>query len=453
MEIWQSNTCIKFENDQEASGDYIEFFEGDGCYSMVGRFGGRQGISIGKGCERIGTIIHEVGHTLGLWHEQSRPDAEEYITVVKEYIIPSYISEFLKRSEHEIATFNVPYDLGSIMHYGSTAFSVDQKSKTLLTKDPFYQMTIGQRDSLSFYNIKLINEAYCKGDCKEKNECRNGGYLNPSNCKSCLCPSGFGGSKCETHATSESNSKCGGTLKAIVDWQYIESPGYPDEYSTNVICNWLIEADKEERIEISFEDNFGIFCSSTCVDYIELKIGNDLANTGYRICCYDKPKDSLVSAKYQAVIIFHATTGEDTGFKLKFRKTMKPARTTPSLPKTTTTVPHTTIVGNDIWSEWGEWSQCSRSCGACGIKSRLRICKTAQCSGKVQQFLTCNLQACPVDIRCTKVKFKNRLCADGNICGKPGELLSSCSRPSCCPPFENIDGKCQTDQPLLIPLE
>ncbi|VDM11358.1 unnamed protein product [Wuchereria bancrofti] len=53
LEIWQSNTCIKFENDQEASGDYIEFFEGDGCYSMVGRFGGRQGISIGKGCERV----------------------------------------------------------------------------------------------------------------------------------------------------------------------------------------------------------------------------------------------------------------------------------------------------------------------------------------------------------------------------------------------------------------
>ncbi|VDO54926.1 unnamed protein product [Brugia timori] len=126
-------------------------------------------------------------------------------------------------------------------------------------------------------------------------------------------------------------------MKAIIDWQYIESPGYPDGYPTNAICNWLIETDKEERIEISFEDNFGIFCSSTCVDYIELKIGNDLANTGYRICCYDKPNDSLVSAKYQAVIIFRATTGEDTGFKLKFRKTMKPAQTTPSLPKTTTT--------------------------------------------------------------------------------------------------------------------
>lgn len=82
----------------------------------------------------MGTVIHELGHTLGLWHEQSRPDAEKYIKVVKDYIIPSYISEFLKRSENEITTFDVPYDLGSIMHYGSTAFSVDQKSKTLLTR-------------------------------------------------------------------------------------------------------------------------------------------------------------------------------------------------------------------------------------------------------------------------------------------------------------------------------
>ncbi|CAG9538218.1 unnamed protein product [Cercopithifilaria johnstoni] len=447
--IWQSKTCITFENDQEASGDYLEFFGGDGCYSMIGRFGGRQGISIGKGCERIGTIVHELGHTLGLWHEQSRPDAEKYITVVKDYIIPSYISEFLKRSENEITTFDVPYDLGSIMHYGSTAFSVDQKSKTLLTRDPFYQMTIGQRDSLSFYDIKLINEAYCKSYCKEKNECRNGGYLNPSDCKSCFCPSGFGGAKCEMHDASESNSNCGGTLKAGNDWKQIESPGYPDGYPTNITCNWLIKTNEEERIEISFEDDFGIFCSTTCVDYIELKIGNDMANTGYRICCYDKPANPLISEMYQAVIIFRATIAEDTGFKLKFRKTMKPAQTTSALLKTTTIAPRTTIAGKNIWSEWGEWSQCSRSCGACGIQSRIRTCKTAHCSGKGQEFSTCNLQACPVDARCHQIKFKNRICADGSICTKPGDLLTSCSRPSCCPPFQNVDGKCKSDQPVL----
>ncbi|VDK61182.1 unnamed protein product [Gongylonema pulchrum] len=83
---------------------------------------------------KVGTIGHELGHMLGLWHEHSRPDADEHIEVLKDYILPSYVSEFLERSTDEIITFDVPYDLGSIMHYGSTAFSADQKSKTLRTR-------------------------------------------------------------------------------------------------------------------------------------------------------------------------------------------------------------------------------------------------------------------------------------------------------------------------------
>lgn len=49
------------------------------------------------------------------------------------------------------------------MHYGSTAFSVDQKSKTVVTRDSLYQQTIGQREKLSFYDVATINTAYCKG--------------------------------------------------------------------------------------------------------------------------------------------------------------------------------------------------------------------------------------------------------------------------------------------------
>lgn len=40
----------------------------------------------------------------------------------------------------------------------------------------------------------------------------------------------------------------------------------------------------------------------------------------FRICCYDKPTNSLISAMHQVVIIFRATVAEDTGFNLKFRK-------------------------------------------------------------------------------------------------------------------------------------
>lgn len=43
--------------------------------------GGKQDISIGRGCGRKGIIQHEIFHALGRLHEQSRPDRNQYVTI------------------------------------------------------------------------------------------------------------------------------------------------------------------------------------------------------------------------------------------------------------------------------------------------------------------------------------------------------------------------------------
>ena len=67
------------------------------CFSLVGRdyyTKGSQVISIGHGCLSNATILHEIMHALGFWHEQSRPDRDKYVEVFWENIMPGKFNPF-----------------------------------------------------------------------------------------------------------------------------------------------------------------------------------------------------------------------------------------------------------------------------------------------------------------------------------------------------------------------
>ena len=64
------------------------------CYSYLGMIGGRQNISIGRGCETKGIVLHEIFHALGRIHEQSRTDRNKYVRINRGNIKPGMQAEF-----------------------------------------------------------------------------------------------------------------------------------------------------------------------------------------------------------------------------------------------------------------------------------------------------------------------------------------------------------------------
>ena len=64
------------------------------CFSALGHIGGQQPLSLGNGCFRHGTIMHEFLHAFGFYHEQMRTDRDDYILVNYDNIIPGITSSF-----------------------------------------------------------------------------------------------------------------------------------------------------------------------------------------------------------------------------------------------------------------------------------------------------------------------------------------------------------------------
>jgi len=115
------NGCIKIRPKTSRDKDWVDIIKDGGCWSRVGRQGGRQEISLSTGCHTQRTIQHEFIHALGFYHEQSRPDRDQYVKINWRNIQDENIGQFIRQKTS--LTFDVPYDGRSVMHYQSTAFN------------------------------------------------------------------------------------------------------------------------------------------------------------------------------------------------------------------------------------------------------------------------------------------------------------------------------------------
>lgn len=138
--------------------DYIRFVPSTGCSSHVGRKGGMQEINLADGCG-VGSIVHEMFHSAGVFHEQQREDRDNYITINWSNIKDGKGHNFERQTSG--ATDIGAYDYCSIMHYPRTAFGklvngVPQETITCKSACA----CLGNRSSPSTIDVQSVNSIY-----------------------------------------------------------------------------------------------------------------------------------------------------------------------------------------------------------------------------------------------------------------------------------------------------
>jgi hypothetical protein len=162
---WEAKTNLTFVK-RSFEKNYIYFTTGSGCASYVGMIGGRQNITLSSACS-TGNTIHEIGHAIGLWHEQSRVDRDKHITIHYENVQQGTEHNFTTYADegYDGDEYTSSLDFGSVMLYSSYSFSKNGLPTITKTNGSTFSV---QRSGLSSGDIEGINGMYPSSGSTEK---------------------------------------------------------------------------------------------------------------------------------------------------------------------------------------------------------------------------------------------------------------------------------------------
>ncbi|XP_063585563.1 protein SpAN-like isoform X2 [Penaeus indicus] len=351
IQHWRDNTCITFTEVPSTSTEPRFRFtrHASACNSFVGYINRAEGqvINVPEWCEEsFGSLVHEIGHGIGFWHEQSRSDRDTYVGILTHNIRAAALGNFDLSVDNP---WGVPYDYKSDMHYSGKGFTKNGLN-TIVTKDPRYQSVIGQRTGLSHMDKLLANTMY---GCTEKllsvcsltaDPCQNYGYLG-KDCN-CVCPEGTSGSNCESLDTPYNDVGLSPNTEIITAPTTITTEGYPSDFPLySDFVKW-IKAPACKLIKITFTDFElykettrtidGVSVTACWYDFMEIRTSNMLEGEWFCGTSIAAGRE-FTSTGNEAVIYFQARTNFNRGFSADVTFIDNPSCTTTSTSTSTTT--------------------------------------------------------------------------------------------------------------------
>lgn len=136
--------------------------------SAVGMVGGMQVMNVETWDFK--TLHHEFGHVLGLWHEQTREDRDQYVIINYNNICQiccaggtcNYHFDIRPEPGGEYG----PYDFESVMHLGQFSYAKCSSPgcETIVVKPPnqSYQSLIGTHSAISFWDARVMSFLYAE---------------------------------------------------------------------------------------------------------------------------------------------------------------------------------------------------------------------------------------------------------------------------------------------------
>lgn len=245
---WNAVSAITLRriSEQEAGSvlaqDYVRFIPGEFCASWVGKRGGEQELWVAPNCSS-GSLMHEIGHVIGLEHEHTRPDRNQYITIHWDNIQADRIHNF--DAAPTGSRVLGAYDYDSIMHYGPDNFSINGEP-TISINDGSVR-AIGQRIAPSDGDIDSVGQLYSADLSVVAQTFPNADGINVDVFVTNEVTQG-------AHDITLSISTSQGDSLQIVDagkWDCIETV-YIDTNDTRIVCNLdRLPAGGSEQISLS----------------------------------------------------------------------------------------------------------------------------------------------------------------------------------------------------------